>query len=506
MHLRKKIQLIFLFLLPFSIVEAKQIVVVEAYEKESLAYFSAWWQNPAMRFYYPIEQMTDVSFSYSKREDEVGNVQEGLKENNFNFRANSFSKQQNHLYYGRATYDNGYTDNRKWSNAVDVPRLTPYIIGDTLGGRMYKEQYFFAGGFAKKIKKIELGGFASYRATTAFKKTDPRPKNTVSDLKTTIGFSSSISPKYALGWYINFNKYQQSQSISIYKEGGSAKLFFLRGFGVADKSFSTVLAKNSGGIGVKYKENAYSTGLSLYPKKQNGWFASATYSYTTMELLQGLHREITTFNNHTGQLSAGRKMSLVKIPFTIKLVADYGVKRGQEYNYNHSLELLNIAEKYKHSAYKVGIDLLIEKMWNSRIRNSIGFSTNIREDNLLYLGIGKSSLNNEKYQNLHFSIHKNTLWDFGKSSLLAKIKMTYRYNINKTLQATNLLAPTAFGTFVLPYHLYKTSDFVEGLVLLRYEYAISKQYRIYSQGNITYRQFEQIGKNQMLTFALGLNF
>jgi hypothetical protein len=478
------------------------------YQKEQINFFSSWWHNPAMRFYYPIDKITDVSFSETITNNNIYNIQEGNKSHHFLFTANSFTKEDKQLFYGMATYNKGVQENINWNTLTDINRLYPYIVADTISDKMYKEQYDFAGGYAHKYNKLTLGAFVSYTASTAYDRHDPRPQNTVSDLKVTMGASYPIGSKYKVGFNLYFDKYQQDQSLRIYKEGGSAKIFYLRGLGVADEQFSTVITKTAGGADNTYKQKKYGGTISLYPEANSGIFLALSAATSNLELISGnRNTTICMLDNNTSTVELGYKINR---NYNVKLLGEYQQKEGAEYIYTFSGSLLNKAIKYKNKEYLVGVSVSGKINWADNIKGNFvtNFSWNSTDEK--YMKIGNTAINTKKIENISFDLVKNVLQQFNRSHLLLKIEANYSHNLNKKLNVGKLAAPEIIENLVEPNFLYQSANIVSGNLLLRYDYYINKKYAVYVKGNYRYTRFPKldsdINTNKLYGMGLGLTF
>ncbi len=474
------------------------------YMQEQIDYFDSWWQNPAMRFYYPMLRFTDVSFSETITNQSVYNPQKGNKSNNFLFSANSFTKQEHQLFYGAASYSNGIQKNVNWNTLTDVDKLYPYIVADTIADKMYKEQYYFAGGYARRFQKIIAGIFTNYTAATAYDRRDPRPNNTVSNLQITAGVSTSIVSNYCLGVSLQFNQYQQDQSLSLYKDNGSAIVYYLRGFGVADRDFSTVITKNRGGVGNIYKQKQYEANVSLYPKNKKGFFANIGVTMSDLELETGnINQTVAKLENQKGNIALGYKINR---NYSVKLFGEFAKQEGTEYIYKSSSELINKAKKYKCNNIILGTAIAGKINYSKQLKVNFVAEVKYRSFEQKYLKIGAEAPNRKKVNNLTFSFTKNVLKQFKKSSLLIKFGAKYRNNLHKELKAGYLITKNAMRNLVEPIYRYETENFLAASLAVRYDYPINSKYNVYAKANVACAYFKNKDKNKLYGIGIGLAF
>lgn len=485
----------------------KQEVTVEDFLKQEIAYYDTWWDNPAMYFYFPTHHFTDVSIQFNKEQKQAYPIQQGNGQDAFVFRANSFVKKQKELYYGGAIYENNVQKGLSWNTVLNAERLQPYIVGDTIGGNMQKESYFFSGGYAKRLGKVALGTFASYKALFGYDRKDPRPHNTVSDLNVSVGGTLEFLQKYALGLQLSFNKYEQTNVLSIFRDGGSGAIFYLRGLGIDDETFTTVIT-DKGGTSNKYKQKRYTLGLHCYPLKNKGIVLALDFVNSNLELLQGVglnSLDITGLTGKKGKGIVGYKFMVKEKPFHVRIYGKINQKKGKEYIYNQSKILLTTSEKYKKEEYRIGIDFLATFRHKKGSRNYGWADFSYGNSNERYLGL-RTSRSEKKIQHVQFSLADNILWKFNKASLFIKLGVSYRHNLSKSLQTGSLIADTARENLVTPDFLYDTANRIETQTELRYDYLFTKEYRLYTKLNLIYAHYQQMGKNLMCSVGIGLAF
>lgn len=473
------------------------------YSKEK-DFYKAWWHNPAMRFLYPIKHHSEVSFNGEWVNNKAGLVQEGKSLKKFKFIANSFFQDTKKLYYGKARYENGFKDGIKWNTLTDVERLSPYILADTVGGKMNKESYFFAGGYATKLGKLGIGAFASYNAATAFKEIDPRPINTVSDLYTTIGISFPFSNKYLLGTAFSYEKYEQEQHIKIFKEVGSTKIFYLRGLGVSDFNFTTTIHPSKS-LFNKYKKNSITGSFTLLPITEKGSMASLSFRTGELELLSDDYKEISTLEEKKTAIDLGYKFSQNSIPVAIKFSGSYKTAKGREYNYLGDSSPPVIAPKFKKKNYEIDFSITAKLKWTKKTFSYCELFGNYTNDDESYKVQNKAE-NRQHYANINLGMKTATLIFFSKNSLLLDFTLAYKKNIDKKLNVGYLAAPTAKETLILPDYEQFTSNAFLSTIGLRYDYKLDKRYSLYGRTAFHYSRYKNIGTNKYAKIGIGLAF
>lgn len=142
----------------------------------------------------------------------VSQLGAGMQE--FRFDASSYIRlDEKSRAWGNAWYRKGRREEVKWNETSDFMLVYPYVMADTIGGDLFFEEYFFAGGYSRKSGRVGWGVYLDYRALNEYRKADPRPKNTVSDLKVSAGAVMEAGERYAAGAALYGGRYKQDNQI-----------------------------------------------------------------------------------------------------------------------------------------------------------------------------------------------------------------------------------------------------------------------------------------------------
>lgn len=142
----------------------------------------------------------------------------------------SFIRKGNSSLWGEARYKNGKKTGRRWNETSDYLLLYPYVMGDTVGGDLKSEQYYFSGGYALSQRKLyhRCGGvlWCRYRVSEC----GSPSQNLTGDLYFTIGMSWKTGNHYA--WDIlcmpaSINR----PTICVYNELGVPNIYHFTGLG-----------------------------------------------------------------------------------------------------------------------------------------------------------------------------------------------------------------------------------------------------------------------------------
>ena len=86
------------------------------------------------------------------------------------------------IYSGMAGFSTGTRRNTQWTDVSDVWMLYPYLVGDIKGGDYIDESYRLSGSYSLYLGHHIVGLKVRYTGEMAHRGSDPRPKNTVSEL------------------------------------------------------------------------------------------------------------------------------------------------------------------------------------------------------------------------------------------------------------------------------------------------------------------------------------
>ena len=177
---------------------------------------------------------------------------------------------------GSVRYTNGVKREVNWNSSSDYFVVYPYVIADTLGGNVNKEEYYFSGGYSARHGRFHWGVEGAYRALHEYRMVDPRPRNIVSDLQVKASAGWRLLPGYVLEATAGYRRYSQTQSMAfISQRGKNSAVFHLTGLG---NHFARFSGTTDTYMNTRYAGNGFSAGLAWSPVGQTGWEAGAEYS------------------------------------------------------------------------------------------------------------------------------------------------------------------------------------------------------------------------------------
>lgn len=241
------------------------------------------WQNVAMRYDKLPFSLTEIRVDgLTEKRGEAALAQQGNEAEEWGAAVSSFFvlDGQSRLF-GEASYRNGRREHLLWNENSDFEYLYPYVTGDSIGGFMKEETYRFSGGYAYRSGRWTAGAELAYRAVTAYRDKDPRPRNTVSDLTVGAAASCRINGRYRVGLSADYRIYSQKSDIAFLADKGSTSVYQMLGLGMDYVRFAGLQTS------ARYRGNGAGGSLDLLPvDAENGLSVSlrADYFHLTKEL------------------------------------------------------------------------------------------------------------------------------------------------------------------------------------------------------------------------------
>lgn len=223
------------------------------------------WLNPAIAYDMHSINTTTISLNALTNKNEQASIAEtGFGGKQFFFDALTYTQLDNNdKVYGEAYYKTETVYNQLWNENIDYSMIYPYVVGDSIGGDMNIETYYFKGGYVKRFKRNTLGVEMAYRAAIGFRDTDPRPHNTVSDLDLKIGVSRLLG-SYTLGLSASTKVYKQNSTITYYADIGATDVYQMLGLGYDYTRFSGDKTSS------RYEGSQWGATLDLKQEGNNG--------------------------------------------------------------------------------------------------------------------------------------------------------------------------------------------------------------------------------------------
>jgi len=463
------------------------------------------WNNSAMLYFYNDSSYSDVSLQYGQqRANGLHQIEIGDAINNLSFDASSFKKRKKSVVVGRAQYQNSKSKNILWNNVADYNLVAPYVVADTIGGTSMSELYAFEGAYCFKKGQYIYGIKAFYRASEEYRQLDPRPKSTVSNLELNVGASVAITLKYRLGFSAAYQNYQQDHYIEALRPGTGIKIFYLRGFGISDESFSSVIT-DSNSASDTYEQKGHTLGIQLLPINESGIFSSVQYTHAKLELQDSNYDIINHLLSNKWSMELGKAYVKNRKITKVKAYLNYHNKNGSEYNYNRNRLLLSVIEKYSSTLVDGGISyiaLSTKKKNHYFYQSSLGYCSNISDYKAAI--VGENPLQNIK--KVYLGLTGGLKHRFSKSVLSIKLNAKYENCLHKKIITSNLAVQSANETLVISNYKYLSANQFLLTSNIRYDLDTNKIFGIYFRA----KQFSMLFKNSQpyygLSMSVGLTF
>lgn len=379
--------------------------------------------NPSSRSYSNRLSINQMYLGYESLNGNAGLQQIEKKRQHFLVHVDGFQKKSDHTVWGYATYKNGNKDNIQWNETSDFEIVYPYVMADTIGGNNLKfEEYSFAGGYAQRINKLSWGIQLQYRALMEYRKRDPRPDNTVSDLEITSGVHYNLSRRYAVGIGLLYQKYKQQNKLIFYSNLGTPKIYHYTGMGTTSYMFS---GKNSETL---LDGHSFGINLQLLPITNNGLSATVNYKRFSFEKLMPSFQylPISELKEDTYQTLLSYQKNTELKSLAIKWSTEYKDRIGTEYKFHSpqsaNYEKISEDEMFFNKSFSSKLTFLYED------KSGKSITWNVQP----YISIFSLE---QKYKSPIRKIKVNSFTP-GFDSGVSKIAGSSRFSINTTLAYT----------------------------------------------------------------------
>ena len=310
--------------------------------------------SDADMFYERSYSLNDISAAYIYRhEKEAERPWNGDGLSNGVFEARAYLRLgKKSMATAGAGYENGKVRGVRWNSTADYALLYPYVVADSLGGDLQREQYHFYGGFASRAGRFVYGLGARYRAVHQYRDYDPRPRNMATDLSVSVSGNMRVGG-HSLGLGADVRFYKQVMDVAYYSQSGANSTQF----------HFTGLGHTYGRIdGVSYTETrhkgfGYGASASYLPVGRNGFMAEGSFEFLRMNRQIHAFNEapLTTLRTYAAEVRAGyqfRQGSVTHMPY---VQAAWQRRRGFEAivdnGYLGEFKIIGRHEKYHLNAF-----------------------------------------------------------------------------------------------------------------------------------------------------------
>lgn len=287
---------------------------------------------------------------------------------------------------GRVRYVNGVKRDVLWNSSSDYSTVYPYVMADTVGGDLRKEEYAFSAGYTARRGHFHWGVEGAYRALHEFRQADPRPRNIVSDLSIAASAGWRPVPGYVLDATLGYRRYSQRQTMSFLNaRGKNTSILHLTGLG---SHFSRFSGATDAYMDTRYAGNGITLSAAWVPLQDKGW--NAAVSYRLLDLVHYLPNQnevpYTELYTRTVNLSLHYLSRGGEVGWKAGVFARYQWRIGQESILDNGaagyIKELARANMFNSGTLSAGVDGLLQwrQRWNLEARAA--YSRN--EENYAY--------------------------------------------------------------------------------------------------------------------------
>lgn len=310
-------------------------------------------ENPALMWFSRDFSITDLSLGYEReKRGEASLLQTGNGYQGVGFSARSFIRlDDRQVAFGKAGYRNGKKKQVVWNETADFQWIYPYVAGDSVGGDLQTEIYYFSGGYAWSNGTWTVGVNADYRAQLESRKVDPRPRTVVSDLDAALAAARKIGDRYVLSLAGYGRFYHQYSEMKYFYDMTSPPLYHLTGLGMDYVRFTGSALKST------YRGFGGGSSVSILPVDLYGFSASVKYNYFgfTKELTQYNNLPLLEMKDHTVSAVVAYRGNGNSLDYGVELSGQYQKRTGTENIFNEvsnvSYDKISSSGTYFNSVY-----------------------------------------------------------------------------------------------------------------------------------------------------------
>jgi len=392
-------------------------------------------ENPANINLLNYSPITNISIFANYQDGDKGIYQNGLKNTEYGIIVNSLKYMKgNNTVWGNVVYRNGDTDKSTMNESSNYDIVYPYVISDTIISNNLKyEEYAFSGGYNHILDNFNLAMFVSYKAREEYRAIDPRPDNTSSDLKFSLGANLNINEKYKTGLALHIRKYKQNDVLEFHSILGSPAVYLMNGLGTYNHLFSGEYHD------ILFDGLEYGATLNFL-SNANGFNAQASYKRFNID--RDLSELVYIASSKIKQNKASFNISYDKVKgqntLALKLSGLYNNRNGEELKYKYYssniYKFLSSSQNYKNNILTASISGLLEHKINNIDRWNINTYASYINSEETYNSLAREI----SYSNIIEGIRANYLTKRGDYLLKSSASLRLTQNINNTFSLNGL--------------------------------------------------------------------
>lgn len=390
--------------------------------------------SEADMYYERAYSLNDISATYVWRHEEEAEKPwngDGISNGVFDARAYLRLGKKSIATAG-AGYENGKVRGVRWNSTADYDVLYPYVVADSLGGDLQREQYHFYGGFASRAGKFVYGLGAKYRAIHQYRDYDPRPRNMATDLSVSVSGNMRVGD-HVIGLGADVRFYKQVMDVAYYSQtGANSTQFHFTGLGHTYGRIDGVSYTET-----RHKGFGYGVSASFLPVARRGFMAEGTFEFLRMnrQIHEFNEAPLTTLHTYAALVRAGYQFSQGSVTHMAYAQAQWQRRRGFEAivdnGYLGEFKIIGRHEKYhlnifsSRAAWLISVD---KGRWAIEVEPSIGFVAE-KEDYV-------EPYSKVERLNVEPSLHLQAMLNSGKWLFAAGLNACGRIPVDKTFDIT----------------------------------------------------------------------
>lgn len=483
---------------------SQQGIFERVHYNNSLAYnfLTAGYTNPAVKKLMPAHTLTQLSAEAEYQNlSEALIMQQGKNYHKYNVTTQSHVNCPKYTVWGKAYYQQGKRENVKWNESSDYHIVYPYVMADTAGGDMKFENYYFSGGYARDVGQLTWGIYGEYRAALECRTVDPRPRNSIGDLKFSAGAMYNVF-NYNMGIAASYRRYKQNSGISFFSPEGKIPVFHFIGMGMLYSG------QGSGELSQYYKGNDFGINLSFIPCNNNGFAGSFSYNIFSFD------KAIDAMNdfplNHVNEhVFNGEILYHKNMKYGVKLQFMHKNRKGTENLPGSPVDgiypVLVSVQQYGNSSTNVLLTLLYNN--KAKLANAIGWAVQPKfgytKTDFKY----KSPLSKMQVSNamLGFDVEASKQMFNNKGLLKLAADFIYSKNIDSDILLNNN-GGNSINTMMMSNYNTLSSSYQHYGVLLNYNHKIDHKSTVFVKALWYFNSFSNNTLQRFYQFSLGYLF
>lgn len=461
-----------------------------------------YYYNPANMSDYSDFSISEFNVNYQSDKLKTYLRQMGSGDNGISVKTNSYKKlKSNNVVWGNARYSNITRKDLRYNENLDFERIAPYVTLDSVGGDINLENYHFAGGFAKKMKRLSFGLSGSYDAQMAYRSRDPRLRNTTSDLLLSAGINYKVYRNYQVGIFGEFNKYTQNSALSFVNAVSYPIVYQSIGFGYTNYYFNNSFK-------TQFEEFGYKIGGQISSKNGRDFYIIGTLSSSNnvkSVYPQNSNRYYDTsdLESKISQIEAAKFINLNNNRIGLIISYNSTIRTGEEYGYtsnSDNTEVIFKRKAYKKEHYTTSIKGLYQHSQEKYTVTAIPFlSYQEVTDRRIYPFSG------QKYDSYTLGLDLDLKLEINKNQVLT-FQPNYAFrNVNKAINALDTNVSSGKLEWIYDDFTILTSDITTVGAMLRYDLKILKLPSFFVSGQWTTTRIKE-KNNNFVGLSLGITF